>query len=60
MNEAEGKLKGRRRMGIAIPQRYPEAAPGGKETRRIRVVRPRGGSNSQPNTGPKPHPEAAG
>lgn len=46
MNEAEGKLKGRRRMGTAIPQRYPEAAPGGKETRRMRVVRPRGGSNS--------------
>lgn len=29
MNEAEGKLTGRRRMGIAIPLRYPEAAPGG-------------------------------
>lgn len=60
MNEAEGKLKGRRRMGIAIPQRYPEAAPGGKETRRIQAVRPRGGCNSQPHSGLRPPPEAAG
>lgn len=40
-------------MRIAIPQQYPEGAPGGEETKRLRVARFIGSPNFQPKTRPK-------
>ena len=44
-----GQLEGQGEMGTAIPQQYPEVASDGQEARKPRVVRLRGGLNTQPD-----------
>lgn len=53
--EAEGNLKGKRKMKTAIPQWYQELDLGDQEARRLRIKRLGGGPTSQSDTGTKPH-----